>query len=110
VREFLHLFMSVMLPMFMAAVDQTLTGRDRLGAAAAAMSLSRSSGAMLGTTLFGARSYGLLHGIDLDAALRGTASDRALILAAFRRGFIAAAMRTASRPARRMRHHIIPRS
>ena len=74
-------------------VLQTLAGRARLGAAAATVSLSRAIGAALGTALFGALVFALLHGINLDAAL-GTRSavDVARIESAFRTGFIAAAV------------------
>lgn len=76
-------------------VLQTLAGRARLGAAAATVSLSRSVGAALGTALFGALVFALLHGVNLDAALgtsplRG-ATDTATIEHAFRVGFIGAA-------------------
>jgi MFS family permease len=73
-------------------VLQTLAGRARLGAAAATVSLSRSVGAALGTALFGALVFALLHGIDLDAAVTAHAgADTAHIERAFRTGFIAAA-------------------
>lgn len=45
---------------------QTLAGRERLGAAAAVVSLSRS----LGAAVFGALVFGLLHGVEVAAALR----------------------------------------
>jgi MFS family permease len=70
---------------------QSLAGREKLGAASAVVALSRSTGAVLGTALFGALVYGLLHGIDLDTALRDTATHRGAILHAFQHGFLAAA-------------------
>lgn len=70
---------------------QSLAGRSRLGAAAAVVSLSRALGAVLGTALFGALVYGLLHGIDLEVAVRDVGVHRAAILLAFQRGFIVAA-------------------
>ena len=73
-------------------VLQTIAGRTRLGAAAATVSLSRSIGASLGTALFGALVFALLHGINLDAALAAHGGpDITRIEHAFRTGFIAAA-------------------
>jgi hypothetical protein len=40
-------------------ISQTLAGRDRLGAAASAVSLSRYTGAALGTAIFGALVFAL---------------------------------------------------
>jgi MFS family permease len=71
---------------------QTLAGRERLGAASAVVSLARSLGGVAGTALFGALVYGLLHGIDLEVALRDVGINRSLILTAFQHGFIAAAV------------------
>jgi MFS family permease len=70
---------------------QTLAGREKLGAASAVVSLARSFGAVLGTSLFGALVFGLLHGIDLDSALRAASVARADILQAFKIGFLGAA-------------------
>ncbi len=75
---------------------QTLAGRDRLGAASAVVSLARSSGAVLGTALFGALVYGLLNGIDLGVALRDAATHRGAILHAFQWGFVGAALLAAA--------------
>ncbi len=73
-------------------VLQTLAGRSRLGAAAATVSLSRSVGAALGTALFGALVFALLHGVNLDAALRAHgAGDNAPIEHAFKIAFVGAA-------------------
>jgi EmrB/QacA subfamily drug resistance transporter len=72
-------------------VLQTLAGRARLGAAAATVSLSRSVGAALGTALFGALVFALLHGMDLDTLGARSAADAARIERGFRFGFIAAA-------------------
>jgi EmrB/QacA subfamily drug resistance transporter len=72
-------------------VLQTLAGRARLGAAAATVSLSRSVGASLGTALFGALVFALLHGVNLDTGVARDAADAARIVSAFRIGFIAAA-------------------
>lgn len=43
-------------------ISQTLAGRDRLGAAAAVVSLSRYTGAALGTAIFGALVFALAPG------------------------------------------------
>jgi EmrB/QacA subfamily drug resistance transporter len=74
-------------------VLQTLAGRERLGAAAATVSLSRSVGAALGTALFGALVFTLLHGVNLETALstRGT-GNTAPIEHAFKIGFLGAAL------------------
>jgi MFS family permease len=72
---------------------QTFAGRARLGAASAIVSLARSMGAVLGTAVFGALVFNLLHGMDLDAALRAsTDAQRADILQAFQHGFLASAL------------------
>jgi MFS family permease len=75
---------------------QTLAGREKLGAAAAVVSLSRAIGALLGTAMFGALVYGMLHGVNLDVALRDLAAHRDAILRAFHYGFGAAAILAAA--------------
>ena len=70
---------------------QSLAGPAQLGAAAALVSLARSLGAVLGTALFSAFVYSLLHGLDLDAVLHGAASDSAAVVRAFQTGFLAVA-------------------
>ena len=70
---------------------QSLAGPAQLGAAAAVVSLARSLGAVLGTALFSAFVYSLLHGLDLDAVLHGAASDSAAVVRAFQTGFLAVA-------------------
>lgn len=50
---------------------QTVAGRARLGAASATLSLARSSGAVLGTAVFGALVFGMAAPADLHAALGG---------------------------------------
>ncbi len=50
---------------------QAVAGPSRLGAAAATVSLARSSGASLGTAVFGALVFGLVSTADLQAALHG---------------------------------------
>jgi len=71
-------------------IVQTAAGRARLGAAAATVSLFRSLGSAVGTAVFGSVVFGLLKGLDLDAALRGE-SDPALVIHAFHACFIGAA-------------------
>ena len=66
---------------------QTLAGRQRLGAAAAIVSLSRSLGAVLGTAVFGALVFGLLSGVDIGESAR--TGHAAMVLRAFQIGFIA---------------------
>jgi MFS family permease len=60
-------------------ISQTLAGRDRLGAAASLVSLSRYLGAALGTAIFGAVVFALAPGsavrIDLHT-LAPTASEQ----------------------------------
>ena len=82
-------------------VVQWLAGRQRLGAAAAVVTLSRSTGAALGTAMFGAVAFALLPGIDLSAialaARNGGAGNPAgevapLIQHAFRVGFATTAL------------------
>ncbi len=53
-------------------VVQAVAGRSRLGAAAATVSLARSTGASLGTAVFGALVFGLVSNADLQAALHAS--------------------------------------
>jgi EmrB/QacA subfamily drug resistance transporter len=72
---------------------QTVAGRSRLGAAAATVSLARSSGASLGTALFGALVFGLVPAAALQAALHGGDAAATLrVLQAFQIGFSAAGL------------------
>ncbi|HYB50945.1 MAG TPA: MFS transporter [Burkholderiaceae bacterium] len=82
-------------------VVQWLAGRQRLGAAAAVVTLSRATGAALGTAMFGAVAFTLLPGIDLNAialAVRSSASANVAggaaeaIQHAFRVGFAVTAL------------------
>jgi MFS family permease len=66
-------------------ISQTLAGRDRLGAAASVVSLSRYMGAALGTAMFGAVVFALAGRIDLHSV--GTASSEQLSHA-IRVGFV----------------------
>jgi EmrB/QacA subfamily drug resistance transporter len=80
-------------------VTQWLAGRTRLGAAAAVVTLSRATGAAIGTAGFGAVVFALLPNVDLHPS--GAASDAAVVAAgagssavafAFRAGFACAAL------------------
>ncbi len=74
---------------------QTVAGRSRLGAAAATISLARSTGASLGTAVFGALVFGLVSPADLHAALHAAGGAVALrVTHAFHVGFAAAAALT----------------
>ncbi|MDD4886468.1 MAG: MFS transporter, partial [Thiomonas sp.] len=53
-------------------VVQTVAGRSRLGAAAASVSLARSTGAAVGTAVFGALVFGMVSNADLQAALHAS--------------------------------------
>jgi len=71
-------------------IVQTAAGRARLGAAAATVSLFRSLGSAVGTALFGSVVFGLLQGLNLEAALRG-ATNPAPVVQAFHACFLGAA-------------------
>jgi EmrB/QacA subfamily drug resistance transporter len=74
-------------------VVQSLAGRARLGAAAALVTLSRATGAAIGTAAFGAVIFALLPGNDparMSALARAAAPDPAVPFA-FRVGFGCAA-------------------
>lgn len=72
-------------------VIQTIAGRSRLGAAASTVSLSRSTGASVGTAVFGALVFGLASAHDLQAALHGgQATAVAEVTRAFRVAFFCA--------------------
>ncbi len=74
---------------------QTVAGRSRLGAAAATISLARSTGASLGTAVFGSLVFGLVSPADLHAALHGASAAATLrVTQAFHVGFGAAALVT----------------
>lgn len=74
---------------------QSVGGRNRLGAAAATISLARSTGASLGTAVFGSLVFGLVSPADLHAALHGTsAAATQRVTEAFHVGFGAAALLT----------------
>ncbi|MGC8702003.1 MAG: MFS transporter [Thiomonas sp.] len=73
-------------------VVQTVAGRARLGAAAATVSLARSTGASVGTALFGALVFGMTSNTDLQAALHAPGGNATLqVIHAFRMAFICAA-------------------
>lgn len=73
---------------------QAVAGRSRLGAAAATISLARSTGASLGTAVFGSLVFGLVGPKDLQAALNSSAAVEATrrVTEAFHVGFGAAAL------------------
>ena len=71
-------------------VVQTVAGRARLGAAAATVSLFRQLGSAVGTALFGSVVFGLLQGLNLQAALHG-GGDARTVIHAFHACFIGAA-------------------
>ncbi len=74
---------------------QAVAGRRRLGAAAATISLARSTGASLGTAVFGSLVFGLVSPADLHAALHGSsAAATQRVTEAFHAGFGAAALVT----------------
>lgn len=72
-------------------IIQQLSGRTKLGAGAATLGLARVLGASLGTAGFGAISFALLQGTDIDAMLHGAAGDRARLVDGFHIGFLAIA-------------------
>ena len=72
-------------------VVQTVAGRSRLGAAAATVSLARSTGAAVGTAVFGALVFGLTSSADLQAALHATDPGAAqTVIRAFHLAFFCA--------------------
>ena len=72
-------------------IIQQLSGRRKLGAGAATLGLARVIGASLGTAGFGAISFALLQGADIDAMLHGAEGDRARLVEGFHIGFLAIA-------------------
>ena len=78
----------------MQIVTQTAAGPERLGAAAATMSLSRSLGSALGASTFGALIYGLIGGAPVLEEARSNARSLvavASVSSAFEFAFFAAA-------------------
>ncbi len=75
---------------------QAVAGRSRLGAASATISLARSTGASLGTAVFGSLVFGIASSSDLRAALNpGTPAGAAAVqrvTEAFHIGFGAVAL------------------
>ena len=71
---------------------QTVAGRTKLGAATAALSLSRSTGGAAGAALFGAIVFAMIPEVDRHAILEeaGTFGIER-VLHAFHRGFLCAA-------------------
>ncbi len=74
---------------------QSVAGRSRLGAAAATISLARSTGASVGTAVFGSLVFGLVSPADLHAALHASSAQATQrVTEAFHVGFAAAALLT----------------
>ena len=72
---------------------QAVAGRSRLGAAAATISLARSTGASLGTAVFGSLVFGIATPADLHAALNASSAVATRrVTEAFHIGFGAAAL------------------
>src|SRR5215831_5305647 len=74
-------------------VVQTVAGRARLGAVTALTSLFRSTGGAAGAALFGSLAFAMIPGADRQSLL-GSISETevALVVQAFHRAFIAAAV------------------
>jgi len=73
-------------------VIQTLAGRGRLGIASATTSLARSTGASLGTALFGAMVFAFLGGLDIHNAAALSEAERVAVMHAFHHAFFGAAI------------------
>jgi len=74
-------------------VVQTVAGRARLGAVTALTSLFRSSGGAAGAALFGTLAFAMIPGADRQSLLGSTSeAEVAVIVQAFHRAFIAAAV------------------
>jgi MFS family permease len=73
-------------------VVQTVAGRDKLAAASATSSLSRSTGGAAGAALFGALVFAMIPNVDRHSLLQqADALDMHQVITAFHRGFLAAA-------------------
>jgi MFS family permease len=74
-------------------VVQTVAGRARLGAVTALTSLFRSTGGAAGAALFGTLAFAMIPGADRQSLVAGaTEADVAVVVQAFHRAFIAAAV------------------
>ena len=74
-------------------VVQTAAGRARLGAVTALTSLFRSTGGAAGAALFGSLAFAMMPGTDRQSLLAAaTEAEIALVVQAFHRAFIAAAI------------------
>ena len=74
-------------------VVQTVAGRTRLGAVTALTSLFRSTGGAAGAALFGSLAFAMMPGADRQSLLAAaTEAEIALVVQAFHRAFIAAAI------------------
>lgn len=76
----------------MQIVTQTAAGRERLGAAAATMSLSRTLGSALGASAFGALIFGLIGNLSEPGAAASAMTMGPQMQAAFKAAFAAAAL------------------
>ena len=83
--------LGTVMPITMLTV-QTMAGRTKLGAATAALSLSRSTGGAAGAALFGAIVFAVLPEVDRHAILEEAgALGVERVIQAFHRGFFCAA-------------------
>jgi hypothetical protein len=74
-------------------VVQTVAGRARLGAVTALTSLFRSTGGAAGAALFGSLAFAMIPGADRQSLLGSTTeAEVAVVVQAFHRAFIAAAV------------------
>ena len=80
--------LGTVMPMTQVTV-QTLAGRERLGVAAALVSLARTTGGALGTAATGALLFAFMHGVDLRSLADIADADRPGIIEAFRHTFLA---------------------
>jgi MFS family permease len=87
---FCGLGLGTVMPMTQVTV-QTLAGRERLGVAAALVSLARTTGGALGTAASGALLFAFMHGVDLRSLTTIVEAERPAIIEAFRHTFFALA-------------------
>lgn len=74
-------------------VVQTVAGRARLGAVTALTSLFRSTGGAVGAALFGSLAFAMIPGADRQSLSSSTTeAEVAVVVQAFHRAFIAAAV------------------
>jgi MFS family permease len=74
-------------------VVQTVAGRSKLGAATATLSLARSTGGAAGAALFGALVFAMIPNADRASLLQQASDmDIGIVIRAFHRGFLCAAV------------------